>query len=158
MNKKTKELAYNAIIAAVYVAITLAIAPIAYGPIQFRVSEVMTLLVLLNPRFAPGLIIGCLIANLYSPLGLPDVIFGTTATTIAVFAMTKIKNIFAASLMPTIVNGIIIGIQLWYLFDLPLLESMFYVALGEFVVVSIIGIPLFKIITAKFPKIKEADI
>lgn len=157
MKIDTKILIYNAVVAAIYAVLTLLIAPIAYGPVQFRVSEVMTLLVLLNPRLAPGLILGCFLANMASPLGAIDMVVGTAATAIAVLAMTKIKDVYLASLMPTVSNGIIIGIQLSILYHLPLLETIFYVALGEFVVVSLIGIPLYKLVTAKFPKTK-ADI
>lgn len=144
-------LAYNAVIAALYAVLTVAIAPLSYGAVQFRFSEIMTLLVLFNPAFAPGLILGCFVSNIFSPFGAIDMIVGTLATAIAVLSMTKIKNHFIASLMPTVSNGVIIGIQLWYLLKLPLLETMLYVALGEFVVVTVIGLPLFKIITSRFP-------
>ena len=48
--------------------LTVALAPISYGPMQVRVSEAMTLLAFVNPRFLPGLVIGCLAANAASPL------------------------------------------------------------------------------------------
>lgn len=152
-DERTKMLTYSAIIAAVYASLTIALAPISYGPIQLRLSEIMILLVLINPRFKSGLILGCLIANLFSPFGLVDVIFGTLATGLAVFSMARIKNIYLASLMPTLANGIIIGLELSYLLNLPFVETALYVALGEFLVVSVIGIPLYKVITARFPKL-----
>ncbi|MDO5063164.1 MAG: QueT transporter family protein [Peptostreptococcaceae bacterium] len=160
MNKKTEKIVYNlvfnALIAGLYAVLTVAIAPISYGAVQFRLSEIMTLLVLYNPAFAPGLIVGCFIANIFSPFGVIDMIVGTIATAIAVLSMTKIKNALLASLMPTISNGLIIGTQLWYLLGLPLFETILYVAFGEFVVVTIVGLPLFKIITQRIPIKSEA--
>ena len=152
-DEKIKMLVYSATIAAIYAALTIALAPISYGPVQLRLSEIMILLVLVNPRFKTGLILGCLIANLFSPLGIVDVIFGTLATAIAVIAMAKIKNIYLASLVPALSNGIIIGLELMYMLNLPFVETALYVALGEFLVVTVIGVPLFKIITSRFPAI-----
>lgn len=148
---KTKLIAHSAIIAAVYAALTLAMAPISYGPIQLRLSEIMVLLVLINPRYKTGLILGCLIANIFSPFGIVDVIFGTTATALALLAMARIKNIYVASLMPTLFNGLIIGLELMYMINLPFVETALYVALGEFLVVSVIGLPLYKVLTSKLP-------
>ena len=63
-DEKTKMLVYSAAIAALYATLTIALAPVSYGPVQLRLSEIMILLVLVNPRFKTGLILGCLIANL----------------------------------------------------------------------------------------------
>lgn len=132
------------IVAAIYVVLTVGFAPFSYGQIQFRVSEMLTLLAFINPIYIWAVTLGTFIANMWSPLGAIDMIVGTLATFLAVYPMTKVKNIWIASLFPTIANGIIIGIQLNILFDFPLIPSMAYVALGEFVVVTILGVPLFK--------------
>lgn len=174
-NGKTKVIVHSATIAALYVAITLAIAPIAYGPIQLRLSEMMVLLVLINPRYKTGLILGCMIANFFSPFGLIDVVFGTAATALALFSMTAIGKkrktasdeqarmansnmeelstgrLVLASLMPTISNGIIIGLELVYMLGLPFVETALYVALGEVLVVTVLGVPLFKLMTHRLP-------
>lgn len=154
-NQKTKWLVYTAVVAAIYAALTISMAPISYGAIQFRIPEVLTLLAFLNPHFAPGLIIGCFIANLFSPFGMIDALIGTLATAIAVYAMRYAKNMWMASLTPTIANGIIVGIEVAVLCNLPILETMMYVALGEFVVVTIIGVPVFKAISKKIQKYVE---
>lgn len=140
----TRRITQIALIAAVYAVLTIALAPISYGNIQFRVSEVLTLLAYFNPVFIPGLTIGTFIANLMSPLGLIDIIFGTLATFISVFLMSKMKRLWIASLMPVLVNGAIIGLELNYLFQLPLWLTMFQVAFGEFVVVTVVGVPMVK--------------
>ena len=115
-NNLTKRLTRTAIIAAIYAVVTLVIAPFAYGNIQFRVSEVLVLLALFDPLYIGGLTLGCLIANLLGPNGPMDVIFGTLATFISVYAIYLtgkiIKNykvkLLIASFCPTIFNGIII--------------------------------------------------
>lgn len=154
-DERSKMITQTAIVAALYASLTLALAPISYGPIQLRLSEVMVLLVLINPRHKTGLILGCLIANLFSPFGIIDVIFGTLATGLAVFGMARIRNIYLASLIPSIANGLIIGLELTYLLNLPFVETALYVALGEFLVVSVLGIPLYKLITARFPRLSQ---
>ena len=53
----------SALIAAVYVAVTLAVAPIAFGPVQFRISEALAVLPCFTPAAVPGLFVGCLLAT-----------------------------------------------------------------------------------------------
>jgi uncharacterized membrane protein len=145
MNMSTKNLAKVAIVAALYVVLTVGLAPLSYRNIQFRVSEVLTLFAFINPMYIPGLVIGCIISNLFSPLGIIDVVVGSFATFISLYCMTKTKNIFVASLFPVIFNGIFVGLELYYLFSLPLLLTMAQVAIGEFVVVSLCGVAMFKV-------------
>lgn len=141
----------TAIVAAIYAAITMALAPISFGQIQFRLSEVLILLAFIDPFYIPGLVIGCIIANLGSPLGPIDIIAGSFATLLAVTAIYQtrkilgdnIKALFIASLWPVLFNGLIVGWMLNYVLQLPFWASAAYVALGEFFVVSIIGVILF---------------
>ena len=150
-NDLTKRLTRTALIAAIYAVVTLAIAPFAYGNIQFRVSEVLVLLAVFDPLYIGGLTLGCLIANLLGPNGPMDVIFGTLATFISVYAIyltgKLIKNykiqLLVASIWPTVFNGLIIGWMLNKLYGLPLILSIGEVALGELVVITCIGVPLF---------------
>ena len=138
----------TAIVAALYAVLTFAMAPISYGMIQFRLSEVMTLLAFINPVYIVGLTLGTLIANIASQLGMMDMIFGTLATFISVFLVSKTKNIWLASLWPSIVNGVIIGTMLYALGFVPegfgIMAAIGFVFLGEFVVVTLIGVPLYK--------------
>lgn len=151
MNKTLQRVILSGIIAAMYAVLTLVLAPISYGPIQFRISEIMVLLAYFDPFYIIGLTLGCFIANILGPNGLLDIIFGTFATFLSVLAIyltsrLKIKdkfNIFIASLWPTIFNGLIIGLMLSYLLNLPKVLTILQVGIGEFVVVSIIGVPIF---------------
>lgn len=157
-NDLTKRLTRTALIAAIYAVVTLAIAPLAYGNIQFRISEVLVLLAVFDPLYIGGLTLGCLIANLLGPNGPMDVIFGTLATLISVYAIyltgKLIKNykikLLVASIWPTVFNGLIIGWMLNKLYGLPLILSIGEVALGELVVITCIGVPLFLMAGSRF--------
>lgn len=147
---KTENLVVNALIAAIYAALTIALAPFSYGSVQVRISECMTLLAFVNPRWVPGLTIGCLLANLLSPFGMLDIIVGTLATFIAVYLMRYAPNMLVASLSPVIVNGLLIGAELAYLGAIPpdmsIAAMMLYIGAGEFISVSIIGILVMKLV------------
>ncbi len=138
-----RAIAFTGIIAAAYAVATLAIAPLSFGPIQLRFSEVLVLLAFLDSAYAPGLILGCIIANCFSPMGMVDVVVGTACTAAALFGISKSKSLFTATLWPTICNAFI-GVELHFLLGFPLLFSMATVALGEFAVVTCIGYPLFR--------------
>lgn len=157
-NTLTKRLTRTAIIAAIYAVVTLAIAPFAYGNVQFRISEILVLLAVFDPLYIGGLTLGCLIANILGPNGPLDVLFGTLATFISVYAIYltgkfinnyKVK-LLISSIWPTIFNGLIIGWMLNKLYGLPLILSMVEVALGELVVITFIGVPLFLIAGDRF--------
>lgn len=155
-----QRLVKTAFVAALYAVITLILAPISYGPIQFRVSEVMVLLAFFDPFYIVGLTLGCFISNILGPNGIMDIIFGTVATFISVYAIyltgkfinNKKLSLIVASLWPTIFNGLIIGCMLNYLYQLPLLLSIAEVAVGEFVVVTIVGLPVINLVKNKFRK------
>ena len=127
----TRSLCVSAVIAALYAALTLLLAPISYGPIQLRLSEAMTLLPILLPQAVPGLFVGCLIANLYTGM-LTDIIFGSLATLIAAIGtyLLRKKPLLAAA-CPVVANGVIVGLVLALSFHLPVALTMAEVAIGE---------------------------
>lgn len=141
----TSMIAITGITAAVYMVATLAIAPLSYGAIQLRFSEIMVLLAFIDPAYAAGLILGCAMSNLFSTVGMIDVIFGTLGTVVAVIGIIKSKQLFMATLWPTIsmlvvTAGICIGT------GLPYGPTLITVMLGEFAVVTCLGYPIFKTI------------
>ena len=141
-----------ALVAAMYAALTLAIEPLSYGAIQFRVSEILVLLCFYRKDYAPALIVGCAIANLFSSVGLVDVVVGSFATAVAVIPMYYMKNIYFAALLPILSNGIIVGIELTIaLGEASVWFNMLTVAVGELVVVGILGVVVFKLIFDKNP-------
>ena len=107
---KLRFILVNGLVAALYTVLTIGLAPMSYGPVQVRISEFMTLLAFVNKKYVPGLVTGCLLANLGSPFGITDMAVGTLATFLAVYPMQYCKNLFFASLLPVIANGIIIDI------------------------------------------------
>ena len=131
-----------AITAALYVALTLAIAPLSYGAVQFRLSEILTLLCFYRKDYCYALILGCAISNLFSPLGALDLVFGVASTVFTVVGMRYVKNIWAASLLPA-VSMVFIGWEL-SLLQMPFWFSFLTAALGEIGVVTVIGVPLMK--------------
>ena len=160
MNKKTNRMTKIAVTAAIYIIITFMFGAISYGPVQFRIAEAMVLLAFYDKDYIYALTIGCFISNIMGPYGLPDIIFGTAATLISAYAVyftaRKIKSrdiaMVIASLWPTIVNAVFIGYMLKITAGLPFVLSILQVGAGEFVVVTLAGVPLFKLIENKYMK------
>lgn len=142
-----KNITRLALVAAMYVAMTLAVPALSYGAIQFRFSEILVLLCFYRKDYCAAMILGCFIANLFSPLGWYDLVFGVAATAVAVLPMYYFKSIFLAALLPVIGNGILVGTELSFIGE-PLWFSMGTVALGE-LAVMIAGAVIFKFVFEK---------
>lgn len=149
-NNYSKYLARTAIAAALYATLTLVLAPIAFGPLQFRISEVMVLLVLIDKRFIAGLTLGAVVANYFSPLGIVDMVVGGSATFISLYLMTKTKNLYLAAFWPCVVNGIMVGGALSWFYALPFPIIALQVFIGQVGVIYILGIPLYKFYKKKY--------
>ena len=147
-SKRINKIARISLFAGLYIALTFLTYPVSYGNIgiEFRISEVLVLLCFFNSEYIIALTIGCFISNLFGAIGIIDAIFGTFATFISCLCIYKSKNIFVGSIFPVIFNGIIIGLILYFIYDLPLYVAILGVAIGEFVVVSLIGCPLLSLI------------
>lgn len=141
-NKSLLHLVQGSIIAAVYAVLTLAFAPLSYGQVQIRFAEALTVLPALTPAAIPGLAVGCLIANILGPGGIVDIVFGTLATLIAAYMSCKMPRKWLVPLPPVIVNAIVVGFILNYLYQLPLIITMGWVGLGELIACYAIGYPL----------------
>lgn len=164
---KTKSTVYivqAAVIAALYAVLTILqntlLPGTASAAVQFRVSEVLTILAVFTPAAIPGLTVGCVIANIssLSTLGPYDMIFGSLASLLAAVLMYLLRNkrLFklpvAAALMPALANGIIVGFEIEFFF----VEGGFHfgdfllqgglVALGELAVLFVLGLPLARLI------------
>ncbi|WP_026399534.1 QueT transporter family protein [Acholeplasma equifetale] len=160
MNKITiRDIATQAIIASIYVILVLLLPWISFSAsIQARIAEVLLVLVFFSKKNAIGIIIGTFIANLSSPYGIIDAISGTTATLIVCIILMYTKKIWIITLLifPPIINGIIVaGMDAYFT---STMENFFifslYVALGELIVVALLGIP-FKLMIERIPTIKE---
>ncbi|ARP51019.1 MULTISPECIES: QueT transporter family protein [Caproicibacterium] len=167
MQKEVKPVLYLAqagVIAALYVVLTFLANAMGIGSmaIQFRFSELLTILPVLTPAAVPGLAVGCFIGNLSSPLGPVDWIFGTAATLFGALLTRALRNVrwkglpVAASLMPVVCNAAIIALEISCLagpnfsfanFSLPLFFSgMATVGIGELVMCTGGGLLLFHVL------------
>jgi len=148
-----------AMIAALYSTVSLVLAPFSFGNIQVRVAEGLTLLPLISPLAIFGLTLGCFITNFVGVimganiLGMMDVFIGTFATLLAALLTYKLRNItikgfpFLSSLMPIVINAVIIGAELAYVFAPEFTFAYFAifaleVGIGQTIAVYGIGLPI----------------
>ena len=115
-NSVTGRLTQSAAIAAIYVALTMIVAPIAFGPIQFRISEALCVLPYFLPGAVPGITIGCFLANLLCGAAPLDVVFGSIATLIGALGSYYLgkKSKWLVCVPPILSNTIIIPWVLRY--------------------------------------------
>lgn len=139
-NSTARFLTRQAIIAALYVVLTNTLPAFAYGPIQFRYSEIMTWLAFYDRKNIWGLTIGCFVSNIWSPYGIWDMIFGTLGTFLAVWCMSRVKNKTLASLFPAAFS-FIYGLEAVILSDTPLNFFLItgQIMLSELIIVAIVG-------------------
>jgi uncharacterized membrane protein len=133
-----------ALYAALYAALTLApgLNALAYGPIQFRLSEALLVFACVDPAAVPGLTIGTALGNLNSPMLVADVLFGSLLTLIAASLMQRIGPRFVALLVPVVVNGLGVAAMLAVVLDLPFWASAVWVGAGETAVMATAGAAL----------------
>lgn len=148
-NTNLQRLVRLALVTALYAALTLALPGLSFGLIQLRFSEILVLLCFYRRDYSIALILGCFIANCFSPMALMDMVFGTLATALAVIPMFSLKNIWLASLLPVFSNAVIIGTELYIAFGQPLWLGMLTVGAGELIVITLIGCPLFRFVLQK---------
>lgn len=154
---RTRFLTQAAMIAAIYVVLVELFKPFSYGIMQVRVAEMLTVLPYFTPAAVPGLTVGVLVSNILGPNGMLDIIFGTLATLIAAYLTYKSPSKKMAPLPPILVNAIIIGLMLYYIFlgtgdQMALLSIMGWVALGQTIVCYGLGYP-FMLILEKYKNI-----
>lgn len=168
MKKTTLFIAYAAVIAAMYATLTILqnvlLPGSASAAVQFRVSEVLTILALYTPAAIPGLAVGCAVANLssVSVAGPLDLIIGSAASLIAAVLMYATRNVrlfklpVLAALMPALVNGVLVGFEIDFFIvnqgSFSFFDFLFQggcVALGELAVLFLLGLPLTRLIELK---------
>ena len=158
----TKKLVRCALIASLYTAVSLALAPITFGSVQARVSEALTLLPVLMPDAIVGVTLGCFLTNLVgvftgaNVLGALDILFGTAATLCAALctrrlAAVRIKGLpVAAAIPPVLFNAVIVGAELMWAFGPRTLGGFLLqaagVGIGQVLSCVVLGLPLVRII------------
>ncbi len=167
-----RRLTFAALIAAIYAVLTISTGFIAYGPLQFRIAEALCILPFFLPFTTWGLFVGCILANLLSPVGVLDVVFGSLATlgcclcTAAIGKRWDGKSwgrCIAACLMPVVWNAVIVGLLLAMTAgeEEGAKTALFFlygaeVGAGELAVMFVLGLPLMRALpkTAFFPPLK----
>ncbi len=142
----TQKITRAALIAAIYAALTLILAPISYQAVQVRVAEALTVLPFFSALSIPGLFVGCLVANLFgiffTGLGWYDVVFGSLATLLAAYLTSKMPWPVLAPVPPIVINGLVVGAYVSALSHLPYWTTALYIGLGEAVAGYALGYPL----------------
>lgn len=146
MNKKVLNLTHAAVIAALYVVLTLVANALglASHAIQIRFSEVLTILPYFTPAAVPGLFIGCLLSNVLTGSALPDIVFGSLATLIGAILTRKLRRYkWMAPLPPIVANAIIVPPVLLFAYGIkPLWFSFVTVTAGEIISCGVLGMLL----------------
>lgn len=110
-----RDLSLCAILASVYAVLTLALPIPPYQGVQLRVAEAFTVLPFLFPAATPGVFIGCVIVNLFSPFPL-DIVCGSAATLLGCWLTRRMPNRWLATLPPVVCNAVIVGAEIaWYM-------------------------------------------
>ncbi len=141
MNNKIKNITRLSIVCAMYVVLTI-LNPFSYDTVQFRISEILIFLCFFRKDYSIALILGCFISNLFSPLMMYDIIFGTLATALACICVMFSKKLIISAIYPILFNGILVSWELSIAFQTSFWFNAFWVVLGESVVI-IIGLLIF---------------
>lgn len=136
-----------AMIAAIYVVLTVVFAPFSFGSVQVRIAEALTILPAFTPAAVPGLLVGCLIGNILGGAMLPDIIFGTLATLIGAIVtyVLRRQNKFLAPLPPIAANTLIVPYVLRFAYGeaIPIPFLMLSVGIGEVISCGVLGMILY---------------
>ncbi len=141
------------VIAAAYVVLTFIAQTVglASGAIQFRLSEMLTILPMFTSAAIPGLAVGCVLANLLTGCAVWDVVFGSVATLLGALGthlLRKTENPYLGCLPPIISNMLIVPAVLMKVYGAP--ESYWYlmltVGIGEVVCCGVLGVIIYKVI------------
>ena len=154
MKRTTKYLVQAAVIAALYAVLThlqnLLLPGSATWAIQMRLSEALCVLALFTPAAIPGLTVGCLLFNLTYAGTLPmDWLVGTLATLLAVEGMWLTRKVtvkgypLLGMLMPAGANAFLVGWELTVYIGGGFVLNAVYVAIGEAVVLLVLGTALY---------------
>jgi uncharacterized membrane protein len=150
-NRSIRWITASAMIAAVYLVLTLIFYVISFQPLQSRLAEALTVLPYFTPVAIPGLFVGCILANIIGGNGIWDVVVGSLASLLSAYLTYKIsynkpKRKLLAPLPPVLVNAVAVGIMLSILLKVPLIPTMVSVGIGQILACYVLGYPLMVII------------
>ena len=155
---KVHSLVSCALIAAIYAALTLCLAPMSFGIVQIRFSEALSILAVFTPNAIWGLTVGCILSNAIgfatglNPAGFVDIFFGSAATLIAACLAYALRNVkikgfpVLSTLPPVLINGIIVGAELTFFESNPFNFSLYgvnFLSVSAGQILPCIGVGLF---------------
>lgn len=146
MKFTAKDIAYNGVLAALYVVLTLLTYPFSFLGMQIRIAEILVFVCFFRKDYTIGLVVGCALANLFSPIGLMDALFGTLSTLLSCLCIMFCKHLLVATIFPIVFNSFIVGFEIYYFVG----QNSYFVcvgmvALGETIAI-IIGYILFMVL------------
>ncbi len=154
--RSARDIAYAGTIAAVYVALTVVLAPISYGIYQVRVAEALTVLPFFYPPAIIALTVGCFVANIFGGQGLQDIIFGSSFTLLAGLmtmsaSLLKSKKLgmVLAPLPPVVVNAFGVALYLSPITGFNYLYTVQWIGIGQLIACYGLGLPLLYIISRR---------
>lgn len=143
-------IAKMALVTALYIAVTVFLAPFSFGVVQLRFSELFNYLPLFNKRYIWAVTLGVAIANLASPLGLVDVAIGSLSTLLVLqlsyYLTRRVKNLRKKMIITALLCSLsmfTVAGQLAFFYQLPFFYTWLTVALGELLSMSIGGILIY---------------
>ena len=146
-NKRVAFMTRAAMIAAIYVVLTVVFAPISFGEVQVRIAEALTILPVFTSAAIPGLYVGCLIGNILGGAVLPDIIFGSLATLIGAIGTRLLRKIRPelGVIPPIVSNVLIVPFVLRYAYgvNLPIPVMMLSVGIGEVISCGVLGLIMY---------------
>lgn len=142
--ERTRSLALVGLVAALYVALTMGLPALAYGAVQLRFSEGLNHLAVFNKRYILALTIGVFIVNIFSPMGIVDMVFGTLGTlvmtTMSYYSTRHVHKLWVKLAMSTVIDTAmmwVVALELHLYAGAPFWLTYGWVALGEFVALTI---------------------
>lgn len=144
MKKSLVFVARAGIIAALYFALSVALSAISFGPIQFRISEILVLLPLIFPEAIVGLTVGCFFTNFFfSPFGVFDMVLGTLATLLGALGTYFLRRKPLLSTLPPIIANTLLIPLIFVLNDASSIYyiSMFEILASQIITCLVLGLP-----------------
>ncbi len=141
-----RRVAVAGVVGALYVVLSLAVAPVAFGPLQFRVGEALKPLVIRYPATIPAFGVGTVIINLFSPFaGVLELAFmpavDVAGGVLCYLVAQRVGGAFGtylASLLYALFTAAGVGVVLSVVAGLPYLASFASVAVSE-VILLLLG-------------------
>jgi uncharacterized membrane protein len=144
-----RQISFALIMASTYALLTVLLGPLGYSWIQVRISEALTPLPYLFGFSAVlGLTLGVVIANVFSPIGLPDLVFGPILTLLAAILSWKLNfgRRSMACLYPVVVNAFGVSAYIAGFYGVPYEMGALSIGIGESIAVFLLGYPLLRAI------------